>query len=58
MELAAAEEADEEAPDRRQHIHHIWPGDRVILVLAPELLRRRAARWERFGGIRGRPKTG
>jgi len=51
--LRPGEEADDEAPDRRQHIHYIWPGDRVILVLAPDLLRRRAASWERFGASEG-----
>jgi hypothetical protein len=56
--LAPAEEADEEAPDRRHHLPHIWPGDRAILVLAPDLFRMRAAAWASFGGIAGRAKTG
>ena len=58
MELHAAEEADEEAPDRRQGVQHISPPDRGIMLIASDYLHRRSAGWERLGAIGGRPKTG
>jgi len=52
-----AEEADEEAPDRRQGVQHTSPPECGILPVASDFLPRRSASRERLGGIGGRRKV-